>query len=228
MSRKDRRNGDRREQERRNGQADDEIMPRTSEVEIQESDSVSALKAILSKVAGLLRPLQLTADEAIGLVEKLYGSVLDADMRLAGETDDTRKSSVLAYIQETVIRREGEALRVEFPSTEPTTPSEAGVPDQQPAEADAAGTPGTTAPETPLITDRVLDIPGSDGHPLSGSPAAVSVDGSPASGDPGSPPKGRAGSARASAGPEAADPDAAAEEAGEIDQVRPRRSGSDA
>ena len=55
-------------------------------------------------------PLNLTADEAIRLVEQLYGSVLDMDVALAGEADDTRKSSTLAYIQNTTIGRDGDKL----------------------------------------------------------------------------------------------------------------------
>ena len=39
-------------------------------------------------------------------------------MPLAGEADDTRKSSILAYIQNTTIRREGDKMVVEFPTAE--------------------------------------------------------------------------------------------------------------
>ena len=64
-------------------------------MDLQEGDSLTALKAILAKVATLLRPLQLTQDESIRLVEQLYGSVLDMDVKLAGESDETRKSQML-------------------------------------------------------------------------------------------------------------------------------------
>ena len=66
-------------------------------------------------MATLLKPLQLTPEESIGLVEQLYGRVIEMDVKLAGEADDTRRSSVLSHIQETVVRRDGDALVVEFP-----------------------------------------------------------------------------------------------------------------
>ena len=101
MSKRDRRDIDGRDRDRRDGdrrdyQPDDEQQRRGGEGDIQEGDSLTALKAILSKVAALLRPLNLTAEESIRLVEQLYGSVLDMDVALAGEADDTRKSSTLA------------------------------------------------------------------------------------------------------------------------------------
>ena len=40
------------------------------------------------------------------------------DLQLAGEADEIRKSSVLSHVQNTVIRREGERLLVEFPELE--------------------------------------------------------------------------------------------------------------
>jgi hypothetical protein len=88
---------------------------------LQEGESLTALKGILAKVATLLKPLQLTPEESIGLVEQLYGNVLEMDVKLAGEADDTRKSSVLSLIQDAVIRRDGDALVVEFPTGEPAT-----------------------------------------------------------------------------------------------------------
>jgi len=69
-------------------------------------------------VASLLKPLQLTPEESIKLVEQLYGSVLETDVKLAGEADDTRKSSVLGYIQNATIRRDGERIVVEHPVPE--------------------------------------------------------------------------------------------------------------
>jgi hypothetical protein len=53
----------------------------------------------------------------------LYGNVLEMDVKLAGEADDTRKSSVLSLIQNAVVRRDGDALVVEFPTGEPTADS---------------------------------------------------------------------------------------------------------
>ena len=93
MSKRDRRDGDRRDSDRRDydrrdAQPDDDEQRRPGQGDLQESDSLTALKAILAKVAALLKPLQLTSEEAIGLVERLYESVLDMDMRLAGEADD--------------------------------------------------------------------------------------------------------------------------------------------
>jgi hypothetical protein len=115
VSKRDRYDSDRRG-ERRDSQPDDEQQRRSGEVDPQESDSLSALKAILSKVSALLNPLQLTQEESIRLVEQLYGSVLETDVRLAGEADDTRKSSVLAHIQNTNITRDGGKIVVEYPS----------------------------------------------------------------------------------------------------------------
>ena len=83
---------------------------------MQEGESLAALKAILAKVAALLRPLQLTQEESIRLVEHLYESVLEMDVKLAGEADDTRKSSVLSHVQNAVIRRDGDKVVVEFPA----------------------------------------------------------------------------------------------------------------
>ena len=113
---------ERREPERRDSSRDidrSEGQPEQGQTapagELQEGDSLTALKGILAKVAGLLKPLKLTPEEAIGLVEQLYGRVLEMDLKLAGEADDTRKSSVLSHIKDTVIRRDGETLVVEFP-----------------------------------------------------------------------------------------------------------------
>lgn len=83
---------------------------------MQEGESLTALKGILAKVASLLKPLQLTPEESIRLVEQLYGNVLEMDVKLAGESDETRRSSVLAHIQNTVVRRDGDGLVVEYPA----------------------------------------------------------------------------------------------------------------
>jgi hypothetical protein len=129
VSRKDRRDDrrdDRREDrrdDRRDGQPADEQQRRTGETEAQEGESLTALKGILAKVASLLKPLKLTPEESTRLVEQLYGSVLEMDLKLAGESDDTRKSSVLAHIHNTVVRRDGDKLVVEHPTEK--TPAEA-------------------------------------------------------------------------------------------------------
>jgi hypothetical protein len=153
MSKRDRRDSDgrdrdRRDYDRRESQPEDEQQRRTGEGEAQEGDSLTALKAILSKVAAQLRPLNLSADESIRLVEQLYGSVLDMDLALAGEADDTRKSSTLAYIQRTTIRRDGDKLVVEFPTPDElraTEPATAGASAAEPDEARAGRVAGQPA-----------------------------------------------------------------------------------
>ncbi len=189
MSKKDRRNGDRHE--RRNGQADEEFLGRTGEGDQQESDSLAALKAILSKVAALLQPLQLTSEEAIGLVERLYGGVLDADIRLAGETDDTRKASVLAYVRETVIRREGDSLVVEFPTSTTAYDSIEATPhsgnDSKPSietrPAEETTSPVDTA-EKPSAEPTSFPLPDSSSPPETTSPGAEDSTVSTADGQP--------------------------------------------
>jgi hypothetical protein len=101
----------------------------------QEGESLAALKAILAKVAALLKPLQLNQEESIRLVEQLYGSVLEMDAKLAGEADDTRKTSILWHIQNTVVRREGDRIAVDFPSGEPGAKAEEETPAAPEAEA---------------------------------------------------------------------------------------------
>ena len=149
MSKRDRRDSDGRDRDRRDDrrdyQDDEGQQRRIGEGDIQESDSLTALKAILAKVASALRPLNLSADEAIRLVEQLYGSVLDMDVALAGEADDTRKSSTLAYIYKTTIRRDGDKLVVEFPTAEELRRGDA------PAVEAAAPTAGP-APQAPAQT----------------------------------------------------------------------------
>lgn len=119
MSKKERREPERRDSnreiDRSEGQPEQGQTAPAGDKELQEGDSLTALKGILAKVAGLLKPLRLTPEEAIGLVEQLYGRVLEMDLKLAGEADDTRKSSVLSHVKDTVIRRDGETLVVEFP-----------------------------------------------------------------------------------------------------------------
>jgi hypothetical protein len=115
VSKRDRRDGDRSRDDRRDGQPEDEQQRRMGESDAQEGESLTALKGILAKVASLLKPLQLNPEESIRLVEQLYGNVLEMDSKLAGESDETRKSSVLAHIQNTVVRREGDKLVVEYP-----------------------------------------------------------------------------------------------------------------
>lgn len=133
MSKKDQRDNGRRG-DRRDSQPEDDHQRRTGDIDTQESDSLAALKAILGKVAKLLKPLQLTQDESIRLVEELYGKVLETDLQLAGEADDTRKSSVLAAIQNATIHRENGKIVVDYSTAPVETPG---------AEAPAQGTPGS-------------------------------------------------------------------------------------
>jgi hypothetical protein len=118
MTKKERREGDRRPSDRRDAQPDDDQQRRPGEAETQEGDSLTALKVILAKVAALLAPLKLTQDESISLVEQLYGGVLEMDLKLAGETDDKRESSVLAHIQNTKITRNNGKIVVEYPASQ--------------------------------------------------------------------------------------------------------------
>jgi hypothetical protein len=119
----DRRDPERRDGDRRDYQPDDEQQRRSGDADIQEGESLTALKGILSKVASILKPLQLTPEESIALVEQLYGSVLEMDVKLAGESDDTRKSSVLDHIQNTIVRRDGDKLVVEYPVARESEPA---------------------------------------------------------------------------------------------------------
>lgn len=162
MSRKDRRDGERRPSERRDSQPDDEGQRRSNEPNPQESDSLTALKAILAKVAALLEPLRLTADESIRLVEQLYGSFLETDVKLAGEADDRRKSSVLAHINNTTVTRGGDnKIVVEYPV--PAAPRPEAAPSEAPAaqaapSAQAAppagdAVPGEAVPTAPAAAE---------------------------------------------------------------------------
>ena len=80
-----------------------------------ERETLTALKAILVKVAGVVKPLGLNPDEATDLVQRMYGSVLELDAEMAGETDETRKASMVAYVTTAVIRREDDVLVVDHP-----------------------------------------------------------------------------------------------------------------
>ena len=146
MSRRERYDGDRRPGERRDGQPDDEQQRRPGD-EVQEGDSLTALKAILAKVAALLAPLQLSQDESISLVEQLYGSVLDMDVKLAGETDDKRKSSILAHIQNTSITRSGGKIAVEYPTGEELKAAAQKTPSSEPVTSPEPVTSESPAPE---------------------------------------------------------------------------------
>jgi len=164
VSKRDRHDGDRRG-ERRDSQPDDEQQRRTGEPDAQEGDSLTALKAILSKVASLLNPLQLTQEESIRLVEQLYGSVLETDVRLAGEADDARKSSVLAQIQNATISRVGDKIVVDYSaSREPAAEAAPAKPAVSPSsESPSAGAPRPNRP--PAERGPAERGPARDGQP---------------------------------------------------------------
>ncbi len=150
MSKRERRDSDHRgmDRDRRDGQPEEEQQHRLGGADAQEGDSLTALKAILVKVAGLLRPLQLNQEESTRLVEQLYGKVLETDLQLAGEADDTRKSSVLAAIQTATIRRDGDKIVVDYSRTEEPKAAEsadsAEAAPSEPTPSEAA--PSETAP----------------------------------------------------------------------------------
>jgi hypothetical protein len=66
------------------------------------------------KVAGLLRPLGLSPEEAVNLVERLYESIIEMDMRLAGESDESRREQILQHVQTATIRREDDLLVIDY------------------------------------------------------------------------------------------------------------------
>lgn len=124
----------------------------------QEGESLAALKAILAKVAALLKPLQLNQEESIRLVEQLYGSVLEMDAKLAGEADEARKHSILSHIQDTTIRREGDRVVVEFPPARQSAPkADSAASTRPPALGNREGAApqheaSPAGPETPVAT----------------------------------------------------------------------------
>lgn len=79
-----------------------------------ERDSVTALKGILTKVATVVKPLGMTPDESADLVQRMYGTFLELDSRLAAEPDDRRKALILEHFRLAEIRREDEVLVVDY------------------------------------------------------------------------------------------------------------------
>jgi hypothetical protein len=111
VARRERRDGagDRdgyRDRDRERGPDQEPIEP--------ERDSVTALKTILTKVAGVVKPLGMNAEESTDLVQRMYETALELDTRLAGEPDDRRKSMILDHIRGADIRREDEVLVVDY------------------------------------------------------------------------------------------------------------------
>lgn len=80
-----------------------------------ERESLVALKGILVKVAGLLRPLGLSPEESTNLVERMYESVLEMDSKLAGESDQTRRDRILQHVENAAVKREDGNLVIEYP-----------------------------------------------------------------------------------------------------------------
>ena len=80
-----------------------------------ERETVTALKAILVKVAGVVKPLGITAEESTELVQRMYGSVLELDAAMAGEADETRKAAMIAHVRDASIRREDDVIVVDHP-----------------------------------------------------------------------------------------------------------------
>ncbi len=105
MAKRDRRDNP---PERDSGRGRDDI----NEVE---RESLTALKGILGKVAGLLKPLGLTPDESTKLVEEMYESVLEVDRKNAGEPDELRRRALLDHVRNANIRRVDGELVVDYP-----------------------------------------------------------------------------------------------------------------
>ena len=59
-------------------------------------------------------------DKFWSLVEQLYESVLEMDRTLAGESDEDRRRSLLAHVQNAEIRRVDDELKIEYPVSVPT------------------------------------------------------------------------------------------------------------
>jgi hypothetical protein len=109
VARRERRDGPMDRQERDYDRPDND-----GEYNDNERESLVALKGILMKVAGLLRPLGLTPEESVNLVERLYESVLEMDMRLAGDTEESRREQILQHVQTATIRREDDVLVIDY------------------------------------------------------------------------------------------------------------------
>lgn len=81
-----------------------------------ERESVAALKAILTKVATLVKPLGLTPEESTDLVQRMYESILDLDTRLAEESDERRRGHMVGHVQAAEVRREDDLLVIDYPA----------------------------------------------------------------------------------------------------------------
>jgi hypothetical protein len=79
-----------------------------------ERDSLVALKTILGKISGLLKPLGLSAEESTRLVERMYESVLEMDRLLAGESDEERRKALIAHVQNAEVRRVDDNVVIDY------------------------------------------------------------------------------------------------------------------
>lgn len=101
----------------RDGQPDrDRDQYHEADIGEPERESVAALKAILTKVATVVKPLGLTPEESTDLVQRMYESVLELDTRLAEESDDRRRGHMVGHVQSAEVRREDDVLVVDYPA----------------------------------------------------------------------------------------------------------------
>lgn len=108
-----------RDRDRREAQPDrdrDRDSYHETDIGEPERESVAALKAILTKVATVVKPLGLTPQESTELVQRMYESILELDTRLAEETDDRRRSHLVSHVQSAEVRREDDVLVVDYPA----------------------------------------------------------------------------------------------------------------
>ena len=106
-----------RDRDRREGQPDRDREPyHEADIGEPERESVAALKAILTRVATVVKPLGLTPEESTDLVQRMYESILELDTRLAEESDDRRRSHMVDYVQSAEVRREDDVLVVDYPA----------------------------------------------------------------------------------------------------------------
>ena len=176
MTKRDR---DRRD-DRRDSQPDQEQGYRMGDGDPQEGESLTALKGILAKVASLLKPMQLTQEESIRLVEQMYESFLDMDVKLAGESDETRKSQVLSHIQNVVVKRDADRLVVEYPPAQAQAPERVEAASAEPRPAGAPAAAATQA--APPVARRPAPRP-SPAPRLSPAPRPESAEGTGSDGD---------------------------------------------
>jgi hypothetical protein len=99
-----------------------------------ERESVIALKSILAKVGPLVKPLGLSQDECTDLVQRMYESVLELDVLLAGESDDRRKHTLISHVRGAEISREDDRVVVTYPALPGGTAAKTPAPKKEAAE----------------------------------------------------------------------------------------------